>query len=89
MKMLLLLCAVLGGCAPPHAVRVRCDRHLTPINVSPEPSAGAGSTGPRLGRAGSGSIGSSSAESSGPRSSGAARDAAVALRATPPRSTAP
>lgn len=33
MRALVLLCAVaMTGCAAPHAVRVRCDRHLTPIN---------------------------------------------------------
>jgi len=30
---LLLLISISAGCAAPHALRVRCDRHLTPINV--------------------------------------------------------
>lgn len=37
---LLLLISISAGCAAPHALRVRCDRHLTPINVpqgSPSP----------------------------------------------------
>lgn len=29
---LLLIVLVVAGCAAPHAVRVRCDRHLTAIN---------------------------------------------------------
>lgn len=33
----LLVISVSGGCADHNAVRVRCDRHLTPIN-SPQKS---------------------------------------------------
>lgn len=31
----LVAISISAGCATRHAVRVRCDRHLTPINASP------------------------------------------------------
>ncbi len=40
LPILLVSFALASACAAPHAVKVRCDRHLVPINVSGAPKAG-------------------------------------------------
>ncbi len=37
--MSLVAVALVSACATPHAVKVRCDGHLTPINAAPAPKA--------------------------------------------------
>lgn len=55
MRMLVLVqaCAValagcsISGCGTPHAVRVRCDRHLSPINSAASRAAASSSSEPK------------------------------------------
>jgi hypothetical protein len=42
--------ALLTACAAPHAAKVRCDRHLVPINPPGSPQGGVPGTGDRLPR---------------------------------------